>query len=216
MLGHASACLGTVDVDDADRTFSSIHIKGDCNGRANAVTLKCCSTVVNQGTICVLVVVLVLQVVSVLVLLGNADEERKLVVIGAHQGVPVGCLEVKGTCGELNGVGIAVDNVNNCLREIVGCGIHVESVVGPIVGLVYANVEVVLVTGEVSPDGGFGILITVGVIGTVVPCNQTVTNDLGLSSSGSGKAKACNAAKDHSSNDCQGKVASHVFVISLI
>jgi hypothetical protein len=70
---------------------------------------------------------------------------------------------------------------------------------------------VVSVAGEVSPNSSVGILITVGVVRTVVPSNQTVSYDLGLSSSGSGKAKACNAAKDHGSNNCQRKVASHDF-----
>ena len=211
VLGYASACLNTVDVNDANGAVLSVHVESDCNGRANAVTLKCCCAVVNQRTVSVFVVVLVLQVVSVLVLLGNADEERELVVIGAHQGDPVGCLEVQIACGELNGVRIAVDQVNNCLGEIIGCGIHVEGVVLPVVSLVHANVEVVFVAGEVSPKGSVIVLLTVGVVCTVVPSNQTVFYDLGLSCGRGSEAEACEAAKDHGSDNCQGKVASHDF-----
>jgi hypothetical protein len=61
------------------------------------------------------------------------------------------------------------------------------------------NDHIVTVTGQVSPNSGIRLLRAVGVIGTIVPSNETVTDDISLGSGGGGDAEAAEAADDHQS-----------------
>ena len=192
VLGNTGSQSNTVHVNGAERILTLSH--GEGNSQSGVVQQL--SAVVHLGTILVLVVVLELQVVVGITTVGHADEQSELVVIGAHQGDPVGCGEVDLTQNHLEGVLLTVDNVNNGIGEVGGVVGYVESVIGPVVVLVGLNSHVVAVTGQILPNGSLVILGTVGVVGSIVPDNQIVSHDIGLLGGRRGNAKGCEASQN--------------------
>ena len=110
------------------------------------------------------------------------------------------------TENHLDGVLLAVDNVNDALREVGGVSGYVVSVVGPAVVLVDLHSHVVTVTGQVLPDGGLVVLDTVAGVGSVVPSDQVVSDDIGLIGSECGDGEA---TQQHGCDHDQGQDAFH-------